>query len=54
MVERNTVYEIYLQLYNEPYLPGMDWPDSRTYQNMSDQMIHLVRNGLLLIPRRLR
>ena len=41
-VEENTVYEVFIQLYIEPYLTGMDQPDSKTYQNMTDQMMHLI------------
>jgi hypothetical protein len=41
-VEHKTVYELYVQLYMEPYAPGMEFKDSKPYQNMTDQMLHLV------------
>ena len=41
-MEKQTVFELFVQLYMEPYSPGMDWPASRPYQNMTDQMLHLV------------
>ncbi len=42
-VERYTVYEVYVQLLGERLMPGMDYAESLTYQNMTDQMLHLVR-----------
>ena len=41
-VEKNTVFEIVLQLYNEPWITGMDDPDNLNRLNMTDQMLHLV------------
>lgn len=46
-VEKRTVYELFLQLYVEPYAPGMQWVESRTYQNMTDQMLHLVSRAIV-------
>ena len=45
-VEKTTVFEIFIQLYNERFLPGMDVVESETFQNMTDQMMHLVNNFL--------
>ncbi len=42
-VLKTTVYEIAINLLDEPYQRGMDDPESLTYFNMSDQMIHLVK-----------
>ena len=41
-VEKYTVFEIVLQLYEQPWLSGMDDPDNLNRLNMTDQMIHLI------------
>jgi len=42
-VPKQTVYEIAVQLYVEPFKYGMAYENSIPYRNMTDQMLHLVR-----------
>ena len=41
-VEKTSVYEVVLQLYDEAWVPGLQDPDNLVHQNMTDQMLHLV------------
>ena len=41
-IEKTSVYEIVLQLYNEAWVNGMQDPNNLVRQNMTDQMLHLV------------
>jgi len=42
-VESYTVFQIVLQLYNEPFPPALGVQNSILRRNMTDQMLHLVK-----------
>ena len=48
-VEKTSVYEVVLQLYDEAWVPGLQDPDNLVHQNMTDQMLHLVSHHKLLV-----
>ncbi|TRY68729.1 hypothetical protein TCAL_10746, partial [Tigriopus californicus] len=42
LVEKNTVFDVTVQLYDQPFVAGMDLRESQTFLNMSDQMHQML------------